>query len=55
MGIWSLMQIILLNFPYRGPAVIAATDNGYQADTMSFKSNEQKMLERNGFGNYQVN
>ncbi|MEP6746775.1 MAG: beta-galactosidase GalB [Bacteroidota bacterium] len=32
----------LISFTIKGAAVIAATDNGYQADTTSFKSHERK-------------
>ena len=42
MEIWFLMQIISSNFQLPGNGIIAGTDNGYQADTVSLKSNERK-------------
>jgi beta-galactosidase len=30
-----------VEFSITGPGIIAATDNGYQADTLSFKSGER--------------
>ena len=54
MEIWFLMLIISSRFSITGNGTIAGTDNGYQADTVSLKSNETKMLERYGAGNNSI-